>query len=218
MSKHIGIIFGPNSVGKGTLANKLSENFGYYHLNTGDLVRHWINREHSDEVTQQYKSGKLMTDELIEEILMEKLNYFEMEGIHPGIILDGLPRRKSQIDMIKRICEKYDYYVKWVMCLEAPLEYLIDRAEGRVTAPDGNIYHLKYNPPPKWIDKDDLIKREDDNTEVVKERYNIFVQETSECLRDEYLSEVKRLDIDATKSIEEVYKTAERFLSNVLEQ
>jgi adenylate kinase family enzyme len=75
---------------------------------------------------------------------------------------------------------------------------------------------MKYNPPPKWIDKDDLIRREDDNPEIVRDRYEIFIEETAECLNDAYIKDVQRLDIDATQSIGEVYKEAENFLTKIL--
>jgi adenylate kinase len=67
-----------------------------------------------------------------------------------------------------------------VVALEVPRELLIERAVLRRTDKrTGQIYHLKYNPPPS----DAVLEhREDDREEVVKKRLDTYEAMTAELL------------------------------------
>ena len=67
-----------------------------------------------------------------------------------------------------------------VLALEVPRDLLIERAVLRRTDKrTGQIYHLKYNPPPPGAD---LEHRADDREEVVRKRLDTYERMTAELL------------------------------------
>jgi adenylate kinase len=68
-----------------------------------------------------------------------------------------------------------------VVALEVSLEEMIERAVGRRTDPaTGQIYHLRYNPPPAHVKG--LVQRPDDTEEVVRKRFDEYMQKTAPLL------------------------------------
>ena len=88
-----------------------------------------------------------------------------------------------------------------VLALEVPRDVLIERAVDRRTDKrTGQIYHLKYNPPPPGAD---LERRADDREEVVGKRFDTYEAMTAELLPYyEKLGILRR--IDGGGSVEEV--------------
>ncbi len=212
--KSIGLLFGPNGVGKGTLGRRLSKQFGYMHITTGELIRDWIREEKHPELKEIINAGHLLPDELMKEILDYEYPRLKLNSSRKDIIFDGFPRKKSQIRLFDKFCYYHDYDLKWIVVLEAPLEIILERLTGRVLAPDGNVYHLTHNPPPDHFTQEQLKQRLDDRPEVVERRYQEYIGKTKECLSDEYFQGIPTITIDATKSIDEVSKEADRFVND----
>jgi adenylate kinase len=80
---------------------------------------------------------------------------------------------------------------------------------GRWTSQTGRVYHVKYNPPkvPGRCDVDGspLFQREDDKPETVKNRIKVYLQQTTPLI-DYYRKQGLLVEVDGTKSIEEVGK------------
>ena len=88
-----------------------------------------------------------------------------------------------------------------VVALEVNKDLLIERAVLRRTDKrTGQIYHLKYNPPPQGAD---LEHRADDHEEVVKKRVETYEKMTAELLP--YYDKLGLLRrIDGVGSVDEV--------------
>ena len=88
------LFFGPPGAGKGTQSKLLAKDFNLSHLSTGDILRSKIQKQ--DELGLKVKnilaSGKLVSDEILNAIVSEKIN----ETIS-GFILDGYPRTVDQL-------------------------------------------------------------------------------------------------------------------------
>jgi adenylate kinase len=96
-----------------------------------------------------------------------------------------------------------------VININADPEILIERAVGRrICRECGATYHVKYNPPKVEgvCDKDggELYQRDDDTEETVTTRINVYMEQT-EPLIDYYKNQGLLLDVDGTKTIEEVF-------------
>ena len=67
----------------------------------------------------------------------------------PGFLLDGFPRTVPQAEALDATARAPGPEARRVLALEVPRELLIERAVLRRTDKrTGQIYHLKYNPPP----------------------------------------------------------------------
>lgn len=90
-------LFGAPGVGKGTYAKLLKKDLKLNHISTGDEIRKILKGHASSsfdkslikEIKQIVEAGKLVGDEVVVEIIKEKLK--EPESVN-GVILDGFPR------------------------------------------------------------------------------------------------------------------------------
>ena len=78
----------------------------------------------------------------------------------------------------------------------------------RVHLASGRSYHIVHNPPQKEgfedITGEALIQREDDNPEVIKKRLSVYYKETEPLLEFYKNKNLKFIEIDASKSVDEV--------------
>jgi adenylate kinase len=211
--KSIGFIFGPNGVGKGTLADLVSEKFQYYHYNMGAVVREYADMRGHEDIKKLVDNGILVDDEFIHDTLLDKIEHLRYQNI----VFDGVPRRNVQVSFMQEICDKHGFSPEWVIVLHAPMDVIMERLTERVMAPDGKVYHLRYNPPPAHYKPEELVTRPDDRPEVVQKRYEDYVTLSLECLSHPFFLDIPTFTIDATKSISEVCHQAELFLTDIHE-
>jgi adenylate kinase len=88
----------------------------------------------------------------------------------------------------------------------------------RVHLSSGRSYHVIHNPPQKEgfddITGEELIQREDDAPKVIKKRLDVYFNET-EPLLDFYRNKnLKFIEIDASKSLDEVTESIRQSISN----
>jgi adenylate kinase len=93
------VFFGPPGSGKGTQAKLLAEELNLLHLSTGDILREKLSDgdELSIRLKQIMSSGNLVSDEILNQIIVDKLMSKECKN---GFILDGYPRTISQSDFL----------------------------------------------------------------------------------------------------------------------
>jgi adenylate kinase len=87
---------GPPGAGKGTIAEMLKENFGVMHLSSGDILRDAIkeNNPLGMKAKAFMEKGVLVPDEIIIELMKEKLNT-------DNFVLDGFPRNLAQVKKLE---------------------------------------------------------------------------------------------------------------------
>ena len=88
------IFFGPPGAGKGTQAKIIKNLLNLPHLSTGDILRSKSKKNDALAVELQdiMSSGKLVSDEILNKIVAEKL----ISDCKDGFILDGYPRTIHQ--------------------------------------------------------------------------------------------------------------------------
>jgi adenylate kinase len=150
--------------------------------------------------------GLLVPDELVVSIVKDRLL---KDDCTEGFLLDGFPRTVGQAEALDSELDKMGIKLDRVININADPEILIERAVGRrICRECGATYHVKYNPPKVEgvCDKDggELYQRDDDTEETVTTRINVYMEQT-EPLIDYYKNQGLLLDVDGTKTIEEVF-------------
>ncbi len=195
------ILLGPQGAGKGTQAQRLANTAGAKHISTGDIVRTEIKSgsELGQKVQDYNDRGELVPDEVIVEMAKPYLDDAE------SWILDGFPRNEAQAKALDAALEELGEELDAVVALEAPDEALVKRLSGRRQSQStGNIYHLKFDPPPEdGEDEGPFVQRKDDTEEAIRRRLEIYHEQT-EPLKDYYAERGLLATVDAEQSIPEV--------------
>jgi adenylate kinase len=156
------------------------------------------------------KRGDLVPVEITEQLLLRRL---EKPDAVDGIILDGYPRSRSQLDQLVRILDRLGKKIEHVILLEITDEEALRRLAGRRVCknPDCELnYHVEFNPPkePGKCDRcgSELKQRKDDEPEAIRRRLGLYHQETKPLIEDYRKMGVLR-EIDGMRSIDEVAKS-----------
>ena len=208
------ILLGMPGAGKGTQAEIIQKDFDIANISTGAMMRE-VSRsegELANKVQTYLSSGTLVPNDIIVEMLVQRISE---DDCKKGFLLDGFPRN---IDQGKAL-DSANVSIDLVLYLSISEDEIINRMSGRRVHPSsGRSYHVIHNPPQKKgfddITGETLIQREDDAPEVIKKRLDVYFNET-EPLLDFYRNKnLKFIEIDASKSLEEVTKSIRHSISN----
>jgi adenylate kinase len=122
-------------------------------------------------------SGGLVPDSVVIGLVEERLSQPDSKN---GFLLDGFPRTMAQAEALDALLAKLGTPLSAVVQIDVPREALVTRATGRRTdLRTGQIYHLKYNPPPPDAQ---LEHRADDQEETVLRRLEAYDAQTAAVL------------------------------------
>ncbi|KAL2509471.1 Adenylate kinase 1 [Forsythia ovata] len=201
------VFLGCPGVGKGTYASRLSTLLGVPHIATGDLVREELSSSTplSKQLKETVNQGKLVSDEIIINLLSKRLEAGETNG-ESGFILDGFPRTVRQAEILDDVT-----HIDLAVNLKLPENVLLEKCLGRricdqcgknfnvasinVKGENGNpdIKMAPLLPPPHCASK--LITRSDD-TEAI---YN----DKSQPVEEFYRARGKLIEFDLPGGIPE---------------
>jgi len=206
------LLFGPQSSGKGTQGMMLEKSLNLPHISTGRLLR--VRMDHDVIFRESFNNfvlrGDLVPDQYIYEVLFERLRQADCQN---GFILDGYPRNITQIMALEEfLANNLPDYEILIFNLLIPFDSIIQRVSGRFVCGDcGQTYNIYLYPPKAQGICDscgaELVKRADDVPEIIKNRYDIFQNQTVPVL--EYYQKVEKVkifDIDGEQTIEEIFK------------
>ncbi|AQK47133.1 Probable adenylate kinase 6, chloroplastic [Zea mays] len=208
------VFLGCPGVGKGTYASRLSQLLGVPHIATGDLVRDALATPgpFSNKLAEIVNHGKLVSDEIIINLLSRRLEEGEEKG-ELGFILDGFPRTIGQAEILEGVTD-----IDLVINLKLREEALLAKCLGRrmcsqcggnfnvasidIEGEDGGprMYMPPLLPPPQCESK--LIARADDTEEVVKERLRVY-HDLTEPVEEFYRARGKLLEFNLPGGIPE---------------
>ena len=202
------IMLGAPGAGKGTQAKKIAEKYGIPHISTGDIFR--ANIKNGTELGKKAKTymdqGALVPDELTCDLVVDRIQQPDCAN---GYVLDGFPRTIPQAECLTTALDKLGQKMDYAINVEVPDENIIDRMSGRrACVACGGTYHIKYNPTKKEGICDacggELILRDDDKPETVKQRLEVYHTQTQPLI-DYYTKEGILKEVDGTQDLQKVF-------------
>ena len=178
------VFFGPPGSGKGTQAKLLAKELKILHLSTGDILRERLNEGDglSIKLNQIMSSGNLVSDEILNQIIAEKLLSQECGN---GFILDGYPRTILQSDFLLSFFKSNNLNLDIVFNFKIEFKLVEERI----------MLRSKQE------------QRSDDNIDVIKTRLNKYTEETYPVSQffSENFSQIF-LNIDASQEVSKIQK------------
>ena len=171
---HYIYLVGKPCAGKGTIANMLHSEYGFYHFKTSALVKELIAKlygEDSDEMKRMLQ-GDLVKIPNLERAVFESIH--EHLDKYPGVIFDGYPRDVEQWEAHKR---DFHDIKKIIIKLHVTDEESIRRMSLRTICNNcGHIQSMTEANVCVMCDSSDLFVRQDDKIEVMKHRLEVYRQ------------------------------------------
>lgn len=128
-----------------------------------------------------------------------------------GWLLDGYPRSGEQAEAIEAEGIRPDIF----LLINVPDDVLVERVVGRRSDPEtGEIYHLKFKPPPPEV-VPRLVQRSDDTEEKCRARLQTYHTHVDAVVG--YYKDVL-VEIDGNRSMEEVFDSITNAVDNVAQQ
>ena len=209
------VMLGAPGAGKGTQAKMIAEQYGIPHVSTGDIFRMNIKNgtELGKEAETYMDKGELVPDELTVRILLDRV---AQEDCKNGYVLDGFPRTIPQAEGLDAELTKLGDAIDYAINVDVPDENIIRRMSGRRACVScGATYHIVHIPPKKEgiCDKcgAELILRDDDKEETVKNRLNIYHAQTQPLI-DFYTNKGVLKTVDGTVDSAEVFAAIKEIL------
>jgi adenylate kinase len=187
------VIFGAPGSGKGTQSDLLIENYGLYHISTGDVLRAQIAKgtELGKTAESYISKGQLIPDELMIQVLKSVLED-NKEATSKGVIFDGFPRTIPQAKALNELLKEYNTEISAVVGLEVADQELVTRL----------------------IKRGEQSGRSDDNLETITKRLEVYHNQTSP-LRDFYIGEGKYHAIKGEGKVEEIFNTIRESIDSI---
>ncbi len=201
------ILLGPPGAGKGTQAERLTEDFPLAYVATGDMLRQAVkDGTNLGRKAKEYMDrGDLVPDDVIIGVILDRL---DEPDTGDGFLLDGFPRTDKQAEALDEALKKVDRRLTATLLIDVPADDIVRRLSGRRVCPDGHTYHVEHNPPKKEgvcdVDGEPLSQREDDREETIRKRLEVYSKQTSPLV--EYYDDHGILHrFDGTRSPTEVH-------------
>lgn len=207
------ILLGAPGAGKGTQAEIISEKYNIPTVSTGNIIRAAL--KNGTEMGLKAKSyidaGELVPDNVVIGIIKERLSEPDCKE---GYILDGFPRTIPQVVAL----DDMGFVIDAALSIEVADSEIVKRMSGRrVCEKCGASYHTEYKKPDVEgvcnICGGNLVIRKDDEPETVKNRLNVYHEQT-EPLKDFYKSCGKLIEVQGQDEVKDTTRLVLEALEN----
>lgn len=168
------VIFGAPGSGKGTVAQKIEQEFHFPQISTGDILREETKKKTplGKQISKAMQSGKYVEDEVMFNILKNRLKKADCKK---GFILDGYPRTNAQAEFLINNID-----IDIVFCLDVSEKEIINRILNRMVCPKCRAIYNKKTYEKNICQKcgEKLVKRQDDTLEIITKRIEFYKKET----------------------------------------
>ena len=200
------VLLGAAGSGKGTLAKKITRDFGIPQISTGDLFSA-LSQSGSTlgELVKGYlDKGALVPNEVTFDVLKNRISQPDCKK---GFILDGFPRSLDQAKMLSQVTD-----IDAVISVELGFEELEKRLVSRRTCPKcGDIDNANYEGFTGYCRKcgTKLFQRDDDKPEAIKARLEVYKNNITPLIN--FYSD-KVFTVSSAGSPDETYAPVKTFL------
>ena len=200
------ILLGSPGVGKGTQAKRLSGQFGWAHISTGDMLRDAMRGRTAlgEKVKSVVERGDLVPDDMMIELVGQRL---AQPDCRKGFILDGFPRTVAQAEQLDVLLGSLGAGLDGVLSIDVDKEEIIDRLARRfeckvcgpvkVGSPKSESVCPQCGGP--------VSRRKDDEPETVRHRLTVYEDRTRSLIMH-YRSKKLLKSIDGEGTVDEVYE------------
>jgi len=152
------ILIGPPGSGKSTFVSELrvlSQNVLY--ISAGEITRKKIleGGEIAKQIADLYITGKAWPDNFVSSLMLPDLIQYK----NRGFILDGIPRKRSEVDLLAKLLSENDIHIDMVVNIFSDYQTSLDRIERRMLhegkRPE-NIDHYKVRLDMYWSALDSM--------------------------------------------------------------
>jgi len=203
------VLLGAPGSGKGTQARRLEADRHIPQVSTGDMLRAAVaaGTRFGQKAGAIMDRGELVSDDVMLGIISERLAEPDAEE---GFILDGFPRTRKQALDLEELLDELGRPLDAAVLLDLDFDILMKRLTGRRTCSlTGKLLNVYFSPQEELDACTDaggeLQQREDDKEEVIKNRLEVYRQQT-EPVVEYYRSRHKLRSIDADGSMDDVYQ------------
>ena len=211
------ILLGGPGAGKGTQAERIVAAFGLPHISTGEMLRAAVTEGTAMglEAQKYMQAGALVPDEVVIGVVRERLT---LPDAGEGFLLDGFPRTIAQAERLDAMLAEAGRSVSHVVLIDVPADELVQRIAGRRSCGAcGKLFNVTFDPPKVEGVCDvcgaALVQRADDNEETVRNRLDVYGQQTAPLIG--YYTErgVLHSAFGGGKLPDEVFAQVEQILS-----
>lgn len=189
------LLLAPPGAGKGTQGERLAQRHGVPHLATGDLLREHVSRgtDLGRAAAAHMDSGDLVPDDLVIEMVLQRIGGHDGGEPMTDFLLDGFPRTLPQARAAYEFARKAHRTFHAVIVLEVPEDELVRRL----------------------VRRGEEQGRADDSAEVIRNRLAVYEASTGPLV--EYYEERGILvRVDGTGAVADVTERVEAALAPVL--
>ena len=200
------ILFGPPGAGKGTQAQFIVKKHNYFQLSTGDLLRSEVIQKTKlgIEIEKLISNGKFVSDKIVNTLLKQSITNLKFRD---RIVFDGYPRNVDQAKNLELILGEFNQTIGHIIFLNVPRKIIEKRIMGRVTCEKChmtmNEFFNKEQIELHPCGKEFLIKRKDDNLDVIIARFDTYMTSTKPVL-DFYSKNANFTEIDGAGEIDQI--------------
>jgi adenylate kinase len=200
------VLFGKPGAGKGTQAPILAERIGVPILSTGDTLRAAIKEGTAlgREAKAFMDRGDLVPDKVILGVVREKLSEASYRN---GVILDGVVRTIPQAEGMQDVMQSLGRRIDAVLNLDVNNEEIVRRLSGRTICGTCQTPYTGVAPGSTCAKCGGVVsRRKDDEPEAVRNRLNVYDQQTAPVL-DWYRKDGAKVAlVNAEGTVDEITK------------
>ncbi|HET7722589.1 MAG TPA: adenylate kinase [Acidimicrobiales bacterium] len=189
------LLLAPPGAGKGTQGEVFAQRHGVPHLATGDLLREHVSQgtDLGQAASAHMDAGRLVPDEVVIDMVLQRIGGPEGEAPMTDFLLDGFPRTLGQARAAYEWARTVGRTFHAVILLEVPEDELVRRL----------------------VQRGEEQGRSDDTEEVIRNRLRVYEASTAPLV-DFYDERGILVRVDGTGPVEEVAERVEAALAPVL--